>query len=148
MALKDFPSLQNSLMVTEMLVRDRVVVLYRLPDAAPPMTDFERGALAFAARQPDSAAFYFGRFSADHPASLLGRTHYITALYFDNHRDEALAAADSLIAVYPDNYMLHSFCRGFYQLAYRTTGDQRFSTLADEYRKRALELDPALAEMK
>ena len=143
-ALKDFPFLASSEKIVEMVVRDQIIDLYRVPGALSPLTDFERGALAFGRRQPDSGLVYFGRFSQAHPDHILGRTHYITALHLVGRSDEARGLMERLLAQHPDNYLVHGFAKVFYRMLFSATGNPTYRRLADEHDRRSLELNPAM----
>ncbi|MCK4302280.1 MAG: tetratricopeptide repeat protein, partial [candidate division Zixibacteria bacterium] len=145
-AVEDFPALKSCTGIVQMVVRELVVDLYRLPGAAVPLTDFERGVIHLVEKQPDSAHFYFNRFSNDYPQNLLGRIHLALALLESGQALQAITLVRELLDRHPDNYMLHGFCRGFYLRVYKATGDDQYQRLSEHHDRIATQLNPVMAK--
>lgn len=139
-AVKDFPFLNSAIRIVQMAIRDRVIDIYRLPDADVPPTDFERGSMFLAEGRWDSANVYYERFSDKYPESFFGRMHRVVALSAAGATGEALNLLNDLLAEQPDNYTLHAFCKGFYRNLFNGTGDRMFLRRSQHHEQREKEL--------
>jgi 4-amino-4-deoxy-L-arabinose transferase-like glycosyltransferase len=144
-ALIDFPFLKSAVRITQMVIRDQVITLYRLPRTGIPLTDFERGALYFARNEPDSAYNNFRKFSVEHPGNLLGAIHLVYALNAIGRVDEAVDMFKEIVSSNSDNYMIHGVGDGFYRRLYKETGDITYQKLAKFHEDKAEKLNRYMA---
>jgi hypothetical protein len=145
-AIEDYPSLSSSLILRWMRLRDGVVELYRLPDAAVPMTDYELAAASIAQRQYESAVIYSEKFVREYPDNLSGRFGLLIARYTTGDVEELSQAIQVLASKHPDNYRVHMFCRDFYGLLKKKTGNQNYIKMAEYHFERAREINPSLGK--
>ncbi|SYZ72335.1 membrane hypothetical protein [Candidatus Zixiibacteriota bacterium] len=138
-ALSDFPILKESFKILEVPVHDIAVDIYRVPGAAAPPTDFEKGAIYLAQRKADSAYVSFKQFNAAHPDHFFGRTHLAFAAMVNGSIEESLAIVNKLLAERPDDAVLHGFCQAYYQQMFNITKDNKYLALSREYGERARE---------
>ncbi|UCD93573.1 MAG: hypothetical protein JSU69_07325, partial [Candidatus Zixiibacteriota bacterium] len=143
-AIKDYPSLSSALLLRWMRLRDGVVELYRLPDATVPTTDYERAAAAITERQSDSAVAYSERFIRQYPDNLSGQFGLLITRYSKGDADELVQALQGLVAEHPKDYRVHLFCRDFYRLLKRKTGDNNYEALAVHHLEQARRINPSL----
>jgi hypothetical protein len=143
-ALKDFPFLKSAVRIAQMVIRDEVVNVYRLPGADVPPTDYERGELLFLRKNTDSALVHFRRFADEYPDNLIGKTHMATALFVTGSIDDAVNLTETLVNERPNNYMLHGFCAGLYSRIHAATNEEKYRQLAAHHDRRARELNPAM----
>jgi len=130
-AIKDFPFLKSSLLVVQTIVRDQVLYLYRIPTARITETYFEIGQRYFKRDIFDSALVSFEQFTVQYPENIFGQIHFSLALSATGKVEKSEQVMNRLLAKYPDDYMLHGFCIGYYSRLYATTGENKYLELAD-----------------
>ena len=147
-ALEDFPVLRSCKMIVQMAVRERVVSLYRLPGAAVPMTDFERGVIHLTEKRSDSAQLYLNRFCDDYPQNLLGKVHLALSLFETGRVQQAVTLVRKLVDKHPGSHILHGFCQAFYLRVYKATRDNQYQRLSEHHKRIATQLNPVLAKRR
>jgi len=141
-ALKDFPQLKQATLVTEMVVRDQAIRLYRVADSTFPVTDFERATSLLSRNQPDSAKVYLQTFLQEHPQNLFGRMSMITATLGSADTVSAPGMLTQFVKDYSDNYFALAYALGMYQRLAGLTRSQKYLLSAEALRTRVTELNP------
>ena len=129
----------------EMLVREQVIDIYRLPDRAVPLTDYEKGATFMHLRQVDSALACFARFHAEYPDNISGELMRAVMLFALLRVDEAVAGLEKLAEKYPNNYRVQGHLEGMYLHMYKSTQNEDYRLQAMIHEKRVKELNPVMA---
>jgi hypothetical protein len=142
-AIEEFPQLVSSTQIAQFLISDQVVGLYRLENAAAPMTDFERGAIDMLTNRFDSALAAFDRFTALHPNTILGETRLAMAMTANGLFEEADDRLQTVADNYPDSYMAQVTCQAIYQKMYQVTNNPLYLNRAREQQEIAARLNPA-----
>jgi 4-amino-4-deoxy-L-arabinose transferase-like glycosyltransferase len=143
-AVKDFPFLKASTKILEMVIRERVIELYRVPNQHIPYTDFETGVTYLAKGKPDSALVYLTRFNESYPDNLFGNMHLALALYVTRNQKQADIRLRELTAKHHDNYLLHAFCGELFRKLYKLTNDADYLTQSKHHKDRAKQLNPVV----
>ena len=141
-ALKDFPQLNQARLITELVVRDQAVRLYRIAGQSFPQTEFEQATRFLKTGQLDSAKTHFERFSSAHPKNLFGRLGMIVT---DLALTDSLAASthlEQLLADYPHNYFALANALGMYQRLAGLTRSQKHLLTAEALKQRVANLNP------
>jgi 4-amino-4-deoxy-L-arabinose transferase-like glycosyltransferase len=133
LALKDFPFLKSAVRIVGMQVRDIIIDIYRIRGAAGAPTDFERGSLFLSLGKADSAYQYFNIYCEKSPASFFGKTHLAYAALVKGSTEESLEIVDELIKDYPEDYLLHGFCKAYYRKLYDLTGEEKYRRLSEHH---------------
>jgi hypothetical protein len=141
-AVREFPMLDSAHLVTQLALREQIIELYRLPAAIVPPTAFEAGSLALRRNDWASALPHLRRFTAQHPASLLGNLQLAMALYAGEDYRGCVSTLERVDAMYPDDYMAHELAREFYTRIYRRTSMPAYKEKADYHAMRVRQLNP------
>ncbi len=143
-AVRDYPILEKAIAVRQFAVRDFIVTLYRMPEANVPPTDYEKAILFYYDKQNDSALFYQERFHNRYPDNLSSLASLVVAYGANRKQDKFNLLLSKLVYEYPDNLQMQLFLRDMYNSIYSSTGDVQYRAAADNFDRRAKELDPAL----
>ncbi len=111
--VKDFPVLQSALSLRRVRLREGSVEIMRMPQATAPMTDYERAAAAYGAKQFDSAFTYSKRFAEKYPDNLCGRFGLTTAYYIKGEIGEFLGNLKKSPRIFPVISGRTCFARNF-----------------------------------
>ncbi len=141
-ALKDFPKLKHSQIVTEMVVRDQGIRLYRISDSTFPKTDFEMSAELLNRNQPDSALVFVNRFLEKYPGNLFARMGQITATLGKGDTKSSPALLKKLTNDFPENYFALAYAMGMYRRLAGLTQSRSYLQIAETLRLRVEELNP------
>ncbi len=141
-ALKDFPELKNAHLLTEMVVREQGIRLYRVADSTFPLTDFEIAAGLIARNRPDSAIGFLDNFLRAHPDNLFGRISMITATLGTRDTTSAATQLRQFVNDYPENYFALAYALGMYRHLAGLTRSQKHILTAEALRQRVEELNP------
>lgn len=137
---KDFPQLKATINMTQLYMRNKFIDINRLPNAKSPPTDFEQGSIWISKGRPDSAYYYYKKFTADYPNHRMAQKHLAYAALFKGSIDEALKIIDRLHKKNPDSYVTHEICKFFYNKAYAVTKNEIFKKLEEQHARIAQEL--------
>lgn len=147
-AIKDFPFLNSSLMVVQTVIRDQVLSLYRIRTAKIAETFFETAQRYFRQDIYDSALVYFQQFTSQYPENLFGRIHLALALSATGEIEKSESLINQLLVEYPDDYMLHGFCVGYYRRLFADTGDESYLRLSEYHERVTKKFVPGIAIAK
>ena len=132
-AKHEFPELASVPSVVDFLVGGRVIGLYRLPQAAAPMTDFERGVDFLRRNQLDSALIAFGRSKTRHPRSILAATYLALAFAANGNYDDADRLLRATAGNNPNSYLVHARCQYVYEMMYQSSQNSEYLALAKKH---------------
>lgn len=141
-AIKDFPFLKSSVKILQMVVRDHVISIHRLPGISAGISDFERAQIHFEENRYDSAHIYFERFNEEFPDNLFGNLYLMLTAHANGEYDRSQRLVDKMTREHPDNYMLHGFLEGFYSRLFISFRDQKYRQLADYHGRLSTSLNP------
>ena len=143
-AVKDYPVLEKAIAIRRFAVRDFTVTLYRMPDANVALTDYEKATLFYYNKQSDSALFYQEKFHNRYPDNLSSLTSLVIAYGANREEEKFNRLLSQMVQDYPDNLQMQLFLRDMYNSIYSKSGDVQCKAAADNFDRRAKELDPAL----
>ena len=145
-AVKEFPKLARSQLITYFPITNQVMGLYRLFDASSPMTDFERGSLFLRFEMVDSALVSLGRFHHDAPDNVLGTTNLAMALYGSGRLEDADSLLQLASELRPDSYMVHGLCEATYRRMFEASGQPLYLERAEYHARVTRQVNPSGAE--
>ncbi len=141
-AMRDFPVFRSAVQVSNLMLRDQEIGLFRLADLLVPPSEYEQAQIDMVARRFDSALVHFQSFVRSHPKNLIAQTGLVRGLASAGQLGDAIVMAQSMGERHPDNYYVQSFCEGFFRRVYQAEGDRIALGLADKFAERALEINP------
>jgi hypothetical protein len=147
-AVKEYPALSGSTRLAQVMVRERVIGIYRLPDADLPLTEYEQGVLFFNTGRADSALVYLQHFRQTYPDNLIGGMALINTWFAAGKIDSAATILEGYLQKQPDHYFLHAFARSAYRNFYQATQKPDYRAKAEYHEQRAQELNPAMKKSK
>ncbi|MDF1546067.1 MAG: hypothetical protein P1R58_13315 [bacterium] len=142
-AQKDYPQLARATKITQVLVSDLLIGLFRVPDATVPLTEFEQGSVALSRGDPRTAIEHYTRFYQDHPHNMLGAIHLALAYQRAGRSSEAMELAKLVESRHSQNYFAHIFLAGYYKSLFESTGDSTYRTKSEKHKQIARETNPS-----
>jgi len=142
LAREHFPFLKSSTELTLLTIREFMGGLFRVPNAAVPMTDFEKGATFLVNLQADSGVVYLEKFVAANDENLLGVMALGRAYGMAGQIDRELNILKKLPERYPDNFRIHVYCSKQYHNLFKETGRLEFNQMTSYHSRRARSLNP------
>jgi len=145
-AREDFPVLKSATLLARMPIRNATIDLYRVANSDSPLTIFEKAVFFLSRGQGDSAILAFEQFLAKNPENLYGQLYRSVSLFATGQIEESIADFERIAKSHPDDYMVHSFCGGYFIAKYEDTGVPRYKEIAERHKKIVKSLTPALVK--
>ncbi|MCH9031113.1 MAG: hypothetical protein IIB00_02495 [candidate division Zixibacteria bacterium] len=145
-ARADFPQLKSAKLLARMPVRNATIDLYRVANTGTALTIFEEAVILLSRGQGDSAVLAFDQFLAENPENLYGQLYRSASLFATGRIEESIASFERIAKSNSDDYMVHSFCGGYFSAKYQDTGISRYKEIADRHLKIVKDMSPALVK--